>query len=256
MEHIPRQRAPVESLRKGLEVLELLSRAPGEDGMPLAEIATRMDYKRTTAHNLLKTLVICGFAVNDGEGRYRLGSKVGRLLRNRNTARPLSPEILQPLVQLAAELNENVVLTTLAGGARRVLARATGQQIVQIDADRFDGEHTLMWEAVTGRVLAAFAAAEELDELVASEGLPGANWQEIATRPALTAALRQLREQGHAESHERTAASLAVPILDGDTLLGAIGIHLPGFRWQEDSREPFLNAMRRTAHRLARLWHE
>jgi len=254
MESPPRQRAPVESLRKGLEVLELLSRAPGEDGMPLAEIATRMDYKRTTAHNLLKTLVICGFAVNDGEGRYRLGSKVGRLLRNRNAARPLSPDLLQPLVQLAVELNENVVLTTLTGGTRRVLARATGQQIVQIDADRFDGEHTLMWEAVTGRILAAFAPRDELDELLANEGLPGVNWQGIATRPALATALQFLREQTYAESHERTAASLAVPILDGDTLLGAIGTHLPDFRWQEECREPFLNAMRRTAHRLARLW--
>jgi DNA-binding IclR family transcriptional regulator len=248
------ERTPVESLRKGLEVLELLSHAPGEEGLSLAEVAMRMDYKRTTAHNLLKTLAMCGYAVNDGEGRYRLGRKVAQLIRNRRAARPVSPELLQPLVQLAVEINENVVLTTLSAGNRRVLARATGQQIVQVDDELLDGEHTLMWEAVTGRVLAAYATEEELDELLTNVGMPHGNWLGVDTQADFARALATIRKAGYAESHERTAASMAVPLLEEGTLLGALGIHLPEFRWQEEFRNPFLNAMRRTAHQLVRLW--
>ena len=250
------ERTPVESLRKGLEVLELLSRARASEGIPLAEIASRMGYKRNTAHNLLKTLVMCGYAVNDGDGRYRIGRKVGQLIRNRHAGGPLPVALHQPLVQLAAELDESVVLTTLAGGSRRVLARAVGQQMIQVDANRLDGEHTQMWSTVTGRILAAFASPEELDELIDSEGVPAENWGGLRTRPALDEALRAMRKQGFAESHERSAASVAVPLLEGGVLLGALGIHLPEFRWREESRQPYLQAMRRTAERLARLWHE
>lgn len=256
MERASNERSPVEALRKGLEVLELLSRAPGGTGMPLAEIAARMGFKRTSAHNLLKTLTLAGFAVNEGDGRYCLGPKVGQLLRNRSAARPLSPRLLQHLVQLAVQLNESVVLTTLAEGKRRVLARALGQQIVQVDSDRLDGEHTRLWRTVTGRVLAAYATPDELAELVANAGFPGEDWDGIADSVGLDAALARIRELGYAEAHERTAASLSLPVLDGDSLLGALGIHLPEFRWQESFHSPFLTAMRRTVDRLARLWHD
>ena len=208
MERVLGERSPVEALRKGLEVLELLSRAPGGTGMPLVEIAARMGFKRTTAHNLLKTLTLAGFAVNEGDGRYRLGPKVGQLLRNRSAARPLSPRLLQYLVQLAVQLNENVVLTTLADGNRRVLARALGQQIVQVDADRLDGEHTRLWRTVTGRVLAAYATPEERAELVANAGFPGEDWNGITDSAGLDAALARIREQGYAEAHERDRKSV------------------------------------------------
>lgn len=256
MERQASERSPVESLRKGLEVLELLSRAPDEHGLALVEIAARMGYKRTSAHNLLKTLTLAGYAENNGDGRYRLGSKVSQLLRNRSAARPLPSALLQPLVELAVQFNESVVLTTLADGTRRVLARATGQHIVQVDEDRLDGEHTPMWRTVTGRVLAAFAPDEEFAVLLANEGLPGDDWAQISDRATLASALAAIRQQGYAETHERTAASLALPILQGGALLGALGIHLPEFRWQESFRPEFLKAMRRTADQLARLWHE
>lgn len=256
MERQAGERSPVEALRKGLEVLELLSHAPGEQGLALAEIATRMGFKRTSAHNLLKTLALAGFAQNDGDGRYRLGPKVGQLLRNQSASRPLPQRLLQPLVELAVQFNESVVLTTIADGARRVLARANGQHTVQINADRLDGEHTPMWRTVTGRVLAAFAPDGEREELLANEGLPGPDWADIADAAALADALAAIRREGYAEAHERTAASMALPICDGGVLLGALGIHLPEFRWQESFRPEFLKAMRRTADRLARLWQE
>ncbi len=248
------ERAPVEALRKGLELLELLSYAAGEEGLSLAAIAERMGHKRTTAHNLLKTLVMSGYVINDGEGRYRLGSKPGQLIRNRHVGRPLPAELLQPLVQLAGQLNENAVLTSLAGGMRYVLARTQGEQLLQVNADRLDGEHMNIWETVTGRMLAACAAADEREEILSREGLPGPAWDGIAERPELEVALDRVRAAGYAESHGRDIASLAVPVLEGSFLLGAIGVHLPDFRWDETMRAAYLSAMHATARDLGRLW--
>ncbi|MCK5802465.1 MAG: helix-turn-helix domain-containing protein [Lentisphaeria bacterium] len=249
-------RTPVESLRKGLEVLELLSRANSATGLPLVEVASRMGYKRTSAHNLLKTLALCGYARNDGEGRYGLGWKATQLLRNRLASGVLGPAVAPLLSELASQLDESVVLTTLVDGCRRVVARARGTQLIQVDPHLFDGEDKSMWGTVTGRVLAAFSDAEELRWIFQCEGAPGEEWPEAGTSAAgMEDALATVRKARMAEENEE-AASLAVPVLTGERLLGALGVHLPEFRWNRARRTEFLPAMRHTATRLARVWHE
>ena len=249
------ERMPVESLHKGLTVLELLTVEAGENGLSLADIAHRMGYKRTTAHNLLKTLVLCGYAVNNGGGHYRPGSKIGQLIRNLRVGRPLPAAWLQMLGDLATDLNESIVLTTLADNSRRVLARASGRHLVQVDTERLEDEHRRIWETVTGRVLAAFAPTDVLDRLVEKDGFPGKTWRGISTRNRLEQALEGVRNAGYAEAHEPAIASLAIPVRERDLLLGAIGTHLPEYRWEQHDHTNLIDAMRRTAARLAHLWH-
>jgi len=249
-------RTPVESLRKGLEVLELLSRANSPTGLPLVEVASRMGYKRTSTHNLLKTLALCGYAKNDGDGRYCLGWKTTQLLRNRLASGVLGPAVAPLLSELATQLDESVVLTSLVDGCRRVVARARGSQLIQVDPHLFNGEDKSMWGTVTGRVLAAFLDEEELQWVLQCEGMPGQEWPEASASEAkMASALAGIHDAGMAEEKEE-AASLAVPVLAGRRLLGALGVHLPGFRWTSVRRAEFLPAMRHTAARLARVWHE
>ena len=247
-------RTPVESLRKGLMLLEALCDI-GRDGAALGDVAQRMGWKRTTTHNLIKTLSLCGYALNDGEGRYTAGWKVLDLTRRLTAAGALRPELVQALAGLAAELDEAVVLTTITDSHRRILARARGTQAVQVDALALENGKIRIWETVTGRILAAFCSPMERDVLVQREGLPIDTWQGLSTRAALETELARLRSSQLAESHAREVASFARPILTSTgEALGAIGVHLPEYRCDSTVRNSILNALARTTERMAALW--
>lgn len=250
------ERTPVESLRKGLEILELLCGA-GRDGLALAQVADEMGFKRTTTHNLLKTLSMCGHALNVGEGRYRLGPKVADLARLITSALPVPPRMTAIVGQLAGELKENVVLTTLVGDQRRVLVRALGTQAVQVDSCAMESPIGYLWQTPTGRVLAACCGPAELDGILRHEGLPGDSWDAIASRVSLERALKAVKQAGFSEQHQREVAALAVPVESGGgNLLGALGMHMPEYRWHDETKSEILGALRQAATRLAGVWSD
>jgi DNA-binding IclR family transcriptional regulator len=250
------ERTPVESLRKGLDILDLLCGA-GREGLTLAQVAEQMGLKRTTTHNLLKTLSMCGHAQNLGDGRYRVGPKVAEFARLLTAAVPVSPRMAGMVGRLAGELNENVVLTTLAGGRRRVLARALGAHAVQVDSCAMEGAVGYLWQTPTGRVLAARCTPDELDGVLAHEGMPAERWQGIDSGRGLERALEAVRQAGFAEQHEREVAALAVPVEGaGGSLLGALGMHMPEYRWRREMRDKILDALRNTAAQLTAAWSD
>ena len=72
----------VQSLARGLEILELLSRAP--HGITLAQLAAELDVSRPTAFNLARTLVAKGYVVKTAKPvHYALGPAVTSLYQNR-----------------------------------------------------------------------------------------------------------------------------------------------------------------------------
>ncbi len=246
-------KTPVEALRKGLEVLEILSNA--ESAFSLGEIAERMGLKRTTTHNILKTLSMCGFAVNDGEGRYAVGPKMVALTRQLLMAGATNPQLMHLVTDASTTLDEAVVLTAFVAGGRRVLARARGSQLIQVASNALEERDRQLWETVTGRVLAAFCSATELDEIIAAEGYPGSQWNGIKSAVELQQALESIRSDGMAEAHERDLISYAVPIIsETEILLGAIGCFLPEFRSYGAKANNILSVLRSTADRLASVW--
>ncbi len=244
---------PVESLRKGLEILEMLCEAPQSEGLALADIARRMGLKRTTTHNLAKTLRMCGFAQTIGEGRYKSGWRTAHIGRLALFTGQTGTAILTIAAQASAEMNEAIVVTTLVRGRRRVLARTDGNQLIRVDVAALQADEKSMWTMVTGRVLAAFCCADELEHVISEEGIPGEHWPDVARAGQLDSALAAIRARGYAEHEEQhQVASIAVPVLTADgQLLGAIGTHLPVFRFTADRKQLLLETLRRMAQRLA-----
>lgn len=65
----------VQSLSRGLAILDLVARS--ENGMALRDIREAMGLKASTAHNLLRTMVVAGYLEKvTGPIRYRLGRAV------------------------------------------------------------------------------------------------------------------------------------------------------------------------------------
>ena len=247
-----RCRVPVEALRKGLDLLDLLS-GPGGEGLSLALLAERMSLKRSTTHNLLKTLCLCGYAENVGEGRYRAGWKARQLGRLMLLDGRADRGIVDGLGAVAAALGEAAVLAVLVDGRRRVVARAAGTQAIRIDTEAVDSAYGVIWKTVTGRVLAAWCSAAERARVLAVSGLPGADaWPAATTSASLASALEAIRGAGFAEHTEAGVASFAVPVRSGNGgLLAALGTHLPEFRCEPQRRLKLLETLRLGATELA-----
>lgn len=247
------EKAPVESLRKGLAILEILSRFADVTGMPLSLISEKMGLRQNTTHNLLKTLCMCGYARNLGNGRYVLGTGPFELVKGSILVRDLHPLLSQTIERLSMELGEAVVLTVLQDDRRRVIGRATGQGAVQVNIRSVDNEDKPFWATVTGRVLAAHCTEGELAGLLETEGFPKSHWEGIADVDSLARALEAIRRRGFAEQVESgEVASVAVPVLDPAGLLtGALGLHFPAYRYTPSSQQKFIAGLRSGSARLA-----
>ncbi len=246
----PGERVPVAALRKGLELLDLIG-AAGPAGLPLAALAERMGLKRSTAHNLVKTLCLCGYAENLGEGRYGAGWRSRHLARLVLFGSMGDRVLVERLAGIAASLGEAAVLAVLEGGRRRVVARADGTHAIRVDAEAVDSSSGVIWATVTGRVLAAWCSAAERGQVLALSGSPsGPVWP--AGSAGLDAALSAVRSAGYAEDDARGVTSFAVPVLAANgALLAALGTYLPTFRCSAERREVMLEVLRRSAAGVA-----
>lgn len=243
---------PVEALRRGLAMLELLSE---HGALSLADLAAKMGLKRTTAHNLLKTLVICGYAANDGDGVYRLGGKIRRLavaqLLNR-ISQGQAQGVLSVLSVLTEQIGETLVLAGLVNGRRKVLARTNPQQAVLVSSAFLEQESRPIWHTETGRILAAFAPADALPEIISANGMPDQGWRRITDMDELTAELATIRAHGVVLQIHGEVFAAAVPVIREDGwLLAALGVHMPVFRRRLSSDDSLLELLRQGARRLA-----
>lgn len=70
----------VQSVLKALDLLRAATEAP--NGMRLNELAAAVDLKKTTAHNLVRTLCARGFLVKDAANRFVPGVAIRELARH------------------------------------------------------------------------------------------------------------------------------------------------------------------------------
>lgn len=223
----------VKSLKKALDALTLLAFDDFErQGMALGELSRRLELPANTLHNLLKTMVACGYAAQTPSGTYCVGPRMldaGRM--NRLLFAVSAPELQHKMEKLCDALDEALTLVALVDGKRVSLCTATPHQAVGVNASAV--EFRSIYAMPTGRVLAAYADASELARIVERNGLPGAAWDGISTRAGLERALALVRKKGHAtiSPDGPELVSFAVPVLDAEGgLVATLGCYAPRFR--------------------------
>lgn len=219
----------------------------------MQDIAEPMGVASSTAHNILKTMVQCGYVGRDGLGHYVLGPRCRDIARGSTLSGGLLSAATGAVHALAERTGESVVLATLVRGRRHPVLRAEGQSVIRVGSNVEAGAS--FFSLVTGRVLAAWASAEELAEILRAQGYPGTSWDEIHDDGGLAVALNAVREAGHAAQDEadRGLASLAVPVLEpGGQLVAALGVHLPAMRADAEHMQDILAQMTAAAARLGR----
>jgi len=247
----------IHSVKKALAILDILVFDDiDRNGMRLFNLAKKIDQKPNTVHNILKTMVACGYVIQNDKSQYLAGPKcdeminAGRLSNNSVLIRKLKPL----LYKLCERINESVILTALVNGNRIPLVSIKDSNIIRVDMSSDEMSH--IYERPTGRVLVAFADATSFQNIRTKWGYPGEKWDNTFDDTAFNKLRKTIREQGYIikSEYNDTIISIAVPVKDSaGRAMYSLGSYAPSFRCDSEKQEIILKELKETADILSNL---
>ena len=206
----------IQALARASAIIDVIA-AADEDGAGLSEISKATSLNKTTAFNLLATLVTLRFLEQDVHSRrYRLGLRnleLGRLVQQRlhisHLARPI-------LTDLCRRTNETVNLGLPDLLDLLVIDSFQGSRILHATAKA--GWRSMYHCTALGKAFMARWDAPMRQSIYRSCGLPEQTQNTITEVAALEAELAQIREQGYStdvEENEIGVNGIARWIRDG-----------------------------------------
>lgn len=219
----------IQVIDRSLDILEFLG-SDAETAKPLSEISERTGIKKTTCSNIMKTLLERGYVEQTGGRRdYKLGFKAYKLVGAPKFHEKLSALAHDALQTLYFDTAETVVLATIEGSKRVVIADI---ELTSGITARINHSNTI-YRSATGRMILACYPKKKLDTTLDRIGLPDiADWPEVRTREQLYAALTRIKEQGIAVTDGNgEIMGIAVPLFKDGQVIASIGVCLPAFRY-------------------------
>lgn len=242
----------VNSVLKAIRIMRLFNAQ--QSRLTLAEISRALDMPKSTAHNLLNTLLSEGFIEKaDGEF-YALGTAPLVLTQNirvnvefRDPAAPL-------LRELADTVRESAYLTVRDGDyALYIYAVESPQRLLARTAI---GDRASMHCTSVGKAMLAWLPAEEVDGIVARAGLPASTPATITDPAALHEHLTETRARGYAVDageHEANIYCIGAPIWNRQgTVIGACSISGQSVSLVTDHLEQYAGHVMHAAQEISR----
>ena len=220
---------PVESLKKGLELLEVL--AAHAPSLKLQEITRLSGLPRATVYRLLQTLVAQGYVhYFPSTATFRLGPKVMSLGFSALSGFDLA-EVAEPyLRELSQRIEQNVNLGILDGGDVVYIIRVKARRILGIDLAV--GSRLSAHNSAIGRALLAYLDPGALEKVIGAMSQDPAAAASIGPQGRLLKQkLAQVRRLGYALSEdefETGLCSVAVPVMGPGGQVEA-AVNLPVF---------------------------
>jgi len=203
----------IQSIVKAIHIMRLFSSA--EPRLTLAEISRRLDLPKSTAHNILKTLVSEGFIERvDGEA-YALGPAIVALGQGVRVNVELRDRAA-PLIRELADLCRESVYLTVHDGDRALYIYAV-ESSRRLLARSAVGDRAPLHCTSVGKAILAALPDEEIEAIVTRTGMPAFTPHTMTDFDALLADLEQTRQRGYAidnQEHEVRTFCLGAPLLD------------------------------------------
>ena len=224
-------------LQKVRQILEALAAADAPVG--LSELARRSGVPKATVHRLCNELVDWGVIERVGV-ELRLGSRLfelGQCVPKRRVLRDAALPFMEDLFVATRQTSHLAVPEDLEAF---YVERITGRGSDPIPS-RVGGRVPLHCTA-TGKCILAFGD-QKIASAVLASALPRATPYTIQSPQLLTAALRDVRDEGYAverEEHYVGYASVAAPVFERGGLVGAISITTSVIRMDVDRFAPSL----------------
>ena len=242
---------------RALSIVELL--AHNVRGLPMSEVADRLDIPRTAAHRLLADLKETGYVKQDPHtSHYLLTVKLASLGLAYLSATGIT-DASQPLLDdLADASSELVRLAIVEGNSLTWVAKAQGARSgLRYDPDA--GSDVYLPATANGLAWLASVSEERALELVSLQGMerarqmgPGAP----QTLRALMDQVKQTRKRGYAfvlEAYEAGTSAMAAAVLKDTSSepIGTLSIAGPSVRMTQERMESLAPKLLACARALA-----
>lgn len=223
--------APIQSLDRGLAILEAVGRA--RRPVSLAELASLLEIDRSSAYRLANTLRRRGFLAQQADSKqYLLGSAVWRLASHFRF-RDVIAQTARPYIdRLAAETGETTHLAILEGTTAVLIDHQLSGQAVGVSAG--SGFSVPLHCTSIGKALIADLDSRQLVQLLGRGPLPALTKRTIVDIETLAEDCRRSRRRGYSLDDEENHAGVrcvgaALRDASGE-VIAAIGVSAPAER--------------------------
>ena len=208
------------------------------EGVGLAAVCQVTGLNKTTAFNLLSSLVTLRFIDQDAQSRlYRLGIRnieLGRMAQHRLHI----PELARPiLVNLCKKTNETVSLALPDHAYLLVVDSISGSKLLRSTA--YVGSRSLYHCTALGKSVLAYRSDKMRHAIYRMCEFPSLTTYTITDADTFEAQLRQIRAQGYAidaEENEIGVTCVGTVVFDGfGDIAAAISVTGPTHRWPADT---------------------
>jgi IclR family acetate operon transcriptional repressor len=241
----------VQSLTRGLSLLEALARAEG--GLTLTDLGQRVQLAPSTAHRLLATLEKMGYVYQAGElGRWYIGLQAftvgSTFLANRDFVAQSHPYMRRLMEQSGETANLGILDGTEAVFIDQVQCRETMRTIVKL------GSRVPLHASGVGKAIFSALPNEQIDALLKVKGLPRITHNTITSPETMWSSIRVIRQRGWCfddEEHLVGTRCVAAPIFDEHMeVLGAISLAGPSSRLPDERIKQLGSLVAHTAEEL------
>lgn len=221
-------------VKAGTKLFNIIETVQKLEDPTLTDIASHLDYPKSTTHNHLKTLEESGYlkVEDDVYELTLLFLDHGIYAKQQLRIARLSKGILQ---QLAEDTNEAAWLMVEERGYVVGVEKALGERAVQTSGRI--GRHTRFHYHAPGKAILAELDDDRVDEILAQQGLPRKTEHTITDRDALGEELEEVRERGVAFDVGEAIdgiRSVAAPVVCDGAVEGAVGVVGPANRLRGD----------------------
>jgi IclR family transcriptional regulator, acetate operon repressor len=246
-------RSGTQSIERAIAILECLRAADGP--LALSDIARRLTLSPSTAHRLIRALVVAGYVEQDeSTERYRLG--LGVAVLGQRAIESSGYQLARPvLIELSERTGESVSL-----GIRRALDVVVIDHVAGSSPLRFDhttGSALAIYASAMGKVLLASSTSAAEREVDRIGGFEAFTERTITDRSALLTELCAVSTNGYAINMEERyvgVSGIAAPVRSArGHAHAAVGVQGPSIRLSPQRLTELAPLVRDAADRIAAL---
>lgn len=244
--------APVSSVQKALRILNCFTPASSE--LTLAQISSQLSIPKSTALNLIRTLEQCGYLIKSQSGQsYHLGYKILELSYSFRLSIPVVQYSIPYLEDIQEQTGEIVYLTSHVNG--QVLYLESVYPSRRMANYSISGKTLPMHCTGCGKAMLSYLSCKELEQIVATWGLPRFTDNTITDIDSLRNELEIIRTRGYAidlEEETPGVKCIAMPIRNAVGYpCAAISISGTVLNMKDDLLEKYAEILSRTCSALS-----
>jgi IclR family acetate operon transcriptional repressor len=232
-----RSSAAVKSASRAIDILEFVARASKPPSF--LEISQQLEIPKSSLSMLLTTLIGRGYLEQpEARGGYKLGLGARRLAVEFDQGATVSEQVAPLLDRLARNLQETCGYYEARGDYVECIESCAYEQVLVYKM--FVGERVHMYANSCGKAILAQLPDDQLKAYIARTEFRAYTDRTISSAPQLLREIEEIRKTGIGRTfgeYYPGIAALAVALVEGGKVLGAVNVGLPMVRLNTETEE-------------------